>query len=65
MSSASILGVIVGKIRHRKKSYPIFLLKIDKNSEINFYYTILSLSLEVYLQVKCGGELLVNAQKIA
>ena len=64
MADASILGVIVGKLHHKKKPYLIILLKVDKSLEINFHYTILLLSLAIYLQIKGGRESLFNAEEI-
>ena len=49
MAVASILGMIVSKFCYEKKLCSIILLKFDKNLEISFYYTILPLSLVVYL----------------
>ena len=49
MASASIFDIIIGKFCYKKKLYLIILFKVDKNLEINFYYTILPLSLVVHL----------------
>lgn len=49
MTNSHILSIIIYKFRNRQKSYPIVLLLIDKNIKINFYYTILSLSLVICL----------------
>ena len=58
---ASILIIIIGKLCYKKKSCRIILLKIDKDSEIGFYYTILLFSLAICLQIKSGKEFLLNA----
>ena len=65
VAGASILGIIVGKLRHKKKPCPIILLKVDKGLEVSFYCIILPLSLAVYLQVKSGGKFLLDIEKIA
>ena len=49
VAGASILSIIVGKLRYGKKLCPIILLKIDKDSEINFHHTILLFSLAIHL----------------
>ena len=49
VTSASSFGIIIGKLRYGKKLCPIILLKINKNLKISFYYTILPLSLAIYL----------------
>ena len=45
VANSSVFGVVVGKLRYKKKSWPIILLKVDKGSEVGFYCSILSLSL--------------------
>ena len=64
MAGTGILGVIVGKLRYKKKPYLIILLEIDKGLEIGFHRTILPFRLAVYLRVEGGGESLLNAKKI-
>ena len=44
-AGASILGVIVSELSHRKESGPIILLEVDEGSKIGFYRTILPFSL--------------------
>ena len=61
IANASIFGIIVNKFCHRKKLYPIILLKVDKNSEINFHHTDPPFSLAVRLQIKGNGKFLLNA----
>ena len=65
VANAGILGIVVSKLCHGKKPYPIILLEVDKGSEVGFYRTILSLSLAVRLWVEGGGESLLNAEEIA
>ena len=52
VANASILGIIVSKLRYEKKSCPIILFKIDKGLEVGFYHTILPFSLAVCLWVE-------------
>ena len=59
-----ILGIIVGKLRHKKKPCLIILLKLDKSSEVGFYCTILPLRLAVRLQIESDGEFLFDAKEI-
>ena len=65
MANASILGIIVGKLRYGKKPCPIILLEVDKGLEISFHRTILPLSLAVHLRVEGGREFSLNAKEIA
>ena len=64
MAGAGILSIIVNKLRYKKKSCLIILLKVDKNLEVSFYYTILPFSLVVCLQVEGGGESPLDAEEI-
>ena len=64
MANASILSIVVSKLRHGKKSYPIILLKVDKSLEVGFHGTIMPLNLAIRLQVKDGGEFLLDAEEI-
>ena len=49
MANASVLGIIISKLSYWQKLYLIILLKIDKNSKLSFYCTILLLDLVVYI----------------
>ena len=64
MADTSIFGIVVGKLRYKKKLCSIILLKVDKSLEIDFYCTILPLCLIVYLQVEGGKKSPLNAKKI-
>ena len=65
MAGAGILGIVVSKLRHGKKSCPIILLEVDKSLEVGFHHTILPLSLAVRLQVEGGEESPLDAKEIA
>ena len=65
MAGVGILGIVKGKLRHEKKPCPIILLKVDKNSEIDFYYTILPFCLTVHLWVEDGGKSSCDTKDIA
>ena len=60
MAIASILVIIIGKFCRTKKLYLIILLKVDKNLEISFYYSILLLILAISLQIERDKEFLFN-----
>ena len=60
LADASILGIVVGKLRHGKKLYPIILLKVDKSLEVGFHCTILPLSLVVRLRMESDEESPLN-----
>ena len=64
MANASILGIIISKLCNRKKLCSVILLKVDKNLEISFYYTILLFDLTVCLWVEGGRESPLNAEEI-
>ena len=65
VADAGILGVIIGKLHHRKKPYPIILLKVDKSLEVGLHYTILSFGLIVCLWVKSSRESPFDTKEIA
>ena len=65
VAGTGILGIVVSELRHRKKSCPIIMLKVDKGSEVSFHRTILPLSLAVCLRVEGGGESPLDAEEIA
>ena len=49
VAGASILGIVVGKLRYGKKPYLIILLEVEKDLEEGFYHTILPFSLAIHL----------------
>ena len=65
MAGTGIFGIIVSKLRNRKKPCLIILLKVDKSLELGFHYTILSFSLAIHLQVKDNEESPLDAKEIA
>ena len=64
VAGAGIFGIVIGKLRHKKKPCLIILLKIDKGLEIGFHHTILPLCLIVCLRVENSREFLFNAKEI-
>lgn len=58
------LYIIVYKYGHKKEFYLVIMLIVDKNLEINLYYTILSLSLAIFLWVKDNRKFLLNTKEI-
>ena len=56
VAGASILGVVVGKLCHKKKLCPIILLEVDKGLEVSFHRAILPFGLTVHLLVEGGRE---------
>ena len=65
MAGVGIFSVIVGKLRHEKKPYPIILLEVNKSPEVSFHRTILPLRLAVCLQVEGNKEFPLDAKEIA
>ena len=65
MANAGILGIVIGKFYYKKMSCSIILLRVDKGLEVNFYCTILLLSLAVCLRVEGGKEFSLDAEEIA
>ena len=64
VAGAGILGIVLYKLCYGKKPYLIILFKIDKNSELGFYCTILSFDLTVRLLMKGGEKSPINAKEI-
>lgn len=60
MASASILGVVVGKLSYWEELSPIILLIIEKNSKIGFHCIVLPLCLAISLEVKGSRESLLD-----
>ena len=65
IAGTDIFSVVVDKLRHGKKPYPIILLEVDKGSEVDFHYTVLPFSLTICLWVEGGEEFLLDAEEIA
>ena len=49
MTGASIFSIIINKLRHKKKLYPIILFEVNKSLKIGFHYAILFFYLTIYL----------------
>ena len=64
ITSINIFYIIISKLSHLKESYLVILLKINKNLEISFYYTILFFSLAIYLKLKDDIKFSLNIKKI-
>ena len=41
VANTNIFGIIISKLYYKKKPYSIILFKINKSSNIDFYYNIL------------------------
>ena len=65
VAGADILGVIVGKLRYKKKPYPIILLEVDEGLKVGFHGIILPFGLTVRLWVEGDEEFLLDAEEIA
>ena len=64
MTNASIFCIIISKFSYKKESSLIILFVIDKNLEIDLYYTILPWSLAINLKVKSSEEFLLYLKKV-
>ena len=64
VAGADILGIIVSKLRYRKKPCLIILLEVDESLEISFHHTILPLSLVVRLWIESNKESPLDIKKI-
>ena len=64
VANVSIFGIIIGKLRHKKKLCPIILFEVDKDLKISFHCGILSFGLTIQLWVKGSRESLFDAKKI-
>lgn len=52
LADICIFDVIIYKLNHWEEANSIILLWINKNSKINFYYTILTFDLVINLRVQ-------------
>ena len=59
-----IFSVIICKVSYWQKLYLIFLLKVDKNLEIHFYYTIFIFGLLINLRVKGNRKLILDFEEV-
>ena len=57
---AGIIRIISGEFSHRQEPFPVLLLIVGKDPEINRYCTILSFCLTVSLEVKGDRESLLD-----
>ena len=64
MVNVYIFGIIIGKLYYEKKLYSIILLKVNKNLEVDFYYTILPFGLVIHLRVEGDKESSLDVKKI-
>ena len=65
VANASIFGIVISKLHYRKKLCLVILFKVKKNLKVDFYYTILPLSLTVCLQIESNGKFLLDIKEIA
>ena len=59
-----IFCIIINKFSYRLKLGLVLLFVINKNLEIDLYYTILFLGLTISLGVKIGEKLLLNSKEV-
>ena len=52
VANIGILSIIISKFCYKKKLCLIILFKFDKSLKVDFYHTILSLSLAIYLRTE-------------
>lgn len=64
VTKVCIFDIIIYKLDYGQKLGPIILLKIEKNSKIDFYCTILVLCLPISLWIKHGKEPLLDVKEI-
>lgn len=65
VTDTGIFDIIISEFSYKKEPSQIVLIVIDKNSEINLYYTILFFRLSIHLGVEDSKELLLNSKEIA
>lgn len=65
MAGAHIIYIIISKLSYQQESSLIVGLKINKNLEINFYYTVLPIYLAISLKIEDNWEPLLNNKKVA
>ena len=64
MAGASILGVIVCKLRDWQKPCSVILFLIHESTEVCFHRAVLLFCLPIYLRVERGGESLLDAEEV-
>lgn len=65
MTNTPIFCIVIFKFCNEQQISSVMMLATDKNLKVFHYYSILSLILAIYLQVKSYKKFLLNAKKIA
>lgn len=60
VAGTGIFRIFVGKFSYRQKPGLIFLLAVNKNSEISVYDAVLVLNLAIDLRIKSNKKFLFN-----
>ena len=63
--NTSIFDFVINKLSNLQELYLIILVKINKNSKLHFYNTILFFYLLISLRVKNNKKFLLNIKKVA
>ena len=63
--NTSIFDFVINKLSNLQELYLIILVKINKNSKLYFYNTILFFYLLISLRVKNNKKFLLNIKKVA
>lgn len=64
VAGTHIISNVIRKFSHKEKLCSVFLLLIDKNTQIKTYCAVLFFNLADFLQKKCNGMLLLNFKKV-
>ena len=64
VTGASILSIVISKLRHWWKPGLVIVLKVDESSKVSLYCTVLSFCLPVCLKMGRDRELSLNVKEI-
>lgn len=64
ISNISFFSIIIYKFSNWQKFYKIILLKVNKDLELYFYYTILILDFSISLRIKNSEKLILDSKKV-
>ena len=65
VTGARIFSVVICELGHWQVLCPIILFKVDKDSKVYLYGTVLPLRLSVCLRIKSNGKPPFDAEKVA
>ena len=64
VACASILRIVIGKLRYWWEPCPVVLSSIHKGTKVSFHYAVQSFYLSVRLRLEYGGDLSLYGKEV-